>query len=68
VCKGELTGVLSHSVSCGKQNKPSVYTDVASHKIWIQQAINSTAALTIMSYVRILAMLTALASLWSCRT
>ena len=39
MCGGNLTGILSHSVNCGKQNKPSVYTDVAQHRAWIEQIV-----------------------------
>ncbi|GFG39796.1 hypothetical protein Cfor_01711 [Coptotermes formosanus] len=67
VCGGQLSGILSHSVNCGKKDKPSVYASVFSHRDWIQQKIPS-AAIHNTSYVTLLAMLTALASLWSGRT
>jgi secreted trypsin-like serine protease len=28
-------------VNCGKQNKPSVYTDVAQHRAWIEQIVQN---------------------------
>ena len=79
MCGGNLTGILSHSVNCGKQNKPSVYTDVAQHRAWIEEIVSNlpeqispttpdAAARNSMSYVIIAAMLVNLASLWSCRT
>ena len=71
VCGGKLTGILSHSVNCGKENKPSVYTDLAQHRAWIKQRVPNLPAASVrnsMSYVTIAAMLAALASLWSCRT
>ena len=68
-CAGaNLTGILSHSVNCGTQKKPSVYTDVAQHTEWIKEILRGAAARNSMSYVTIAAMLAALASLWSCRT
>jgi len=80
VCGSTLTGILSYSVNCGTQNKPSVYTDVAQHSAWIKQIISTApggggdcsggivTARDSMSYVTISAMLAALSSLWSCRT
>jgi secreted trypsin-like serine protease len=68
VCGDKLTGVMSHSVNCGTDNIPSVYTDVAQHSAWIKQIMSGAAKHNSMSYVTTVAMLASLASLWSCRT
>lgn len=70
VCSVKLTGILSQSVNCGTQNKPSVYTDVAQRRAWIKQIVlmlTGAATRNSMSYITIAAMLAALASLWKCR-
>jgi secreted trypsin-like serine protease len=67
VCGGELTGILSLSVNCGNQNKPSIYTEVAIHKSWIENIIGS-AAVNGLSFFSTIAMLTALTSFWHCGT
>ena len=71
MCGGKLTGILSHSVNSGTQNKPSVYTDVAQHMAWIKQIVPTlpgAATRNSVSYVTIGATLATLANLWSCRT
>lgn len=67
VCDGELTGILSHSMNCGKQNKPSLYTDVAKHRVWIEITINklNSAIVNSLSRLMILAMLVAILSFWN---
>ncbi|XP_023703450.1 trypsin alpha-3-like [Cryptotermes secundus] len=70
VCDGELTGVMSHSVNCGKQNKPSVYTDLAKYTAWIEKTISDLSSATAKSFCRltILAMLVAILTFWNTRT
>jgi secreted trypsin-like serine protease len=70
VCDGELTGILSHSVNCGKQNKPSVYTDVANYRAWIEKTIGDLSSATVNSSSRliILAMLVTILPFWKRRT
>jgi secreted trypsin-like serine protease len=69
VCDGELTGIMSHSVNCGKQNKPSVYTDVADHRAWIEKTISDLNSATVnsLSRVAISAMFVANLSFWNRR-
>jgi secreted trypsin-like serine protease len=69
-CGNKLTGILSYSVNCGTQNRPSVYTDVVQHSAWIKQIISTSsnyAARNSMSYVTIAAMIAVLSYHWSCR-
>lgn len=65
VCDGELTGILSHSLNCGRQGKPSVYAEVANHKAWIESHIVDAASINSLSLLTILAMLTALTTFWN---
>ncbi|XP_021937635.1 trypsin alpha-like [Zootermopsis nevadensis] len=65
VCDGELTGILSHSLNCGRQGKPSVYAEVAKHKAWIESHIVDAASVNSLSLLTILAMLTALTTFWN---
>jgi secreted trypsin-like serine protease len=49
VCDGGLAGIMSLSVNCGKQNRPSVYTDVAKYKDWIDKTIQELNSATVSS-------------------
>jgi secreted trypsin-like serine protease len=68
VCGGELTGILSHSVNCGKGNKPSVYVEVASHEDWIHNIIGSAATINTSNCFTMLATLTGFITIWNSRT
>jgi secreted trypsin-like serine protease len=70
VCDGELTGIMSHSVNCGRQNRPSVYADVASYSLWIEETINdlNAAIANSLSRITILAMFVVVLSFWNSRT
>jgi secreted trypsin-like serine protease len=70
VCDGKLAGIMSFSVNCGKQNKPSVYTDVAFYKDWIDKTIDELNSATVNSLSRltIFVMLVAILTSWHSRT
>jgi secreted trypsin-like serine protease len=54
VCGGELAGIMSHSTNCGKNMRPSVYTEVYKYSDWIDSTIesmNSVAVSTLSSFV-----------------
>jgi secreted trypsin-like serine protease len=69
VCDGELAGIMSHSVSCGINKKPSVYTEVYKYRDWIDATIASmnSAAATCLSSRISTAMPVALVSYWKSR-
>jgi secreted trypsin-like serine protease len=66
VCSGELVGIVSDSTNCGKDKKPSVYTEVYKYSGWIQTTIQSinSAAVTTLSIFLIIAMPVGLLSYW----
>lgn len=68
MCGGELTGILSHSVNCGKGNKPSVYAGVDSHRNWIDEIIDSAATINSSNCFTMLAMFMGFIILWNSRT
>jgi hypothetical protein len=67
VCGGELTGILSHSVNCGKDNKPSVYVSMASHREWLEAIIGSSATISSSNSFTLLAMLAGFVTVWCSR-
>jgi secreted trypsin-like serine protease len=69
VCDGELAGIMSYSISCGINNKPSVYTEVFKYRDWIDATIESmnSAAATSLSSCISTAMPVALVSYWKSR-
>lgn len=69
VCNGELAGIMSHSFNCGKNKKPSVYTEVYQYRDWIDTTIepmDSVAVTSLSSYISI-AMPVGLVSYWKSR-
>jgi secreted trypsin-like serine protease len=54
VCDGELAGIVSHSTNCGKNMRPSVYTEVYKYSDWIDwtiESMNSAAVSTLSIFI-----------------
>jgi Trypsin. len=66
VCSGELVGIVSNSTNCGKDKKPSVYTEVYKYSDWIESIIESmsSAAVTTLSSFITIAMPVGILSYW----
>jgi hypothetical protein len=67
VCGGELAGILSHSVNCGRGNRPSVYAGMEGNRAWIEDFIGSAATISSSSRVTMLAMIATLITAWKSR-
>jgi len=66
VCGGELAGIMSHSTNCGKNMRPSVYTEVYKYSNWIDWTIESmySAAVSTLSSFVTMAMAVGLLLYW----